>query len=333
MNNKLKQQFADTGVSPEIKLPQSIGVTDLMGDTSLVEPPVLIEGLLHRGSMLLLGAGSKSFKSWSLIDLALGVSSGLSWWGQQCYPSRVLYVDFELTSYFWRKRLMAVAEARNIPVPDDIRLLSCRGFSPEAVTLALEAEAKSHPFDLMILDPLYSFLAGRDENAAGDIGAVMEELRAISLKTGCAIVISHHFSKGNQSGKQSIDRFSGSGVFARYPDSLLTMTPHSEQDCYVVEPVLRNFPGREPFVVRWIYPLMTPDFALDPASLKKLGGRPEGTRPEDLLQFLDHPMTSTEWQQAALDIGCGKSAFFEKKKVLQNLGLVTQNKLKLWIKR
>ena len=90
--------------------------------------------------------------------------------------------------------------------------------------------------------------------------------------TGAALAISHHFSKGNQSAKEAIDRFSGSGVFARFPDALLTMTRHEEDDAFSVDPTVRNFAPVEPFVLRWQHPLMVRDGALDPAKLKKPAG-------------------------------------------------------------
>ena len=40
----------------------------------------------------------------------------------------------------------------------------------------------------------------------------------------CAVIYCHHHSKGAQGGKRSMDRASGSGVFARDPDAMLDMT-------------------------------------------------------------------------------------------------------------
>jgi Asp-tRNA(Asn)/Glu-tRNA(Gln) amidotransferase A subunit family amidase len=37
-----------------------------------------------------------------------------------------------------------------------------------------------------------------------------------------------------------MDRISGSGVFARDPDSVLIMTKHEQEDTYTVEATLRN---------------------------------------------------------------------------------------------
>ena len=68
-----------------------------------------------------------------------------------------------------------------------------------------------------------------------------------------------HFSKGNQAGKESIDRVSGSGVFGRDPDSILSLTPHEERDCFTLEATLRIFPPIDPVVLRWAFPLFDRD--------------------------------------------------------------------------
>ena len=96
----------------------------------------------------------------------------------------------------------------------------------------------------------------------------------LAVATGAAVAFGAHYSKGNQSSKESIDRIGGSGVFARDPDSILNFTRHEQPDCFAVEMTLRNHPPQEPFVVKWEYPLFTVDATLDPQRLKRVG-RPE----------------------------------------------------------
>ena len=101
----------------------------------------------------------------------------------------------------------------------------------------------------------------------------MNSIETLAVKTGAAVAFRAHYSKGNQAGKEAIDRVSGSGVYARDPDSLLNFTSHQEADCYTVEATLRNFPPMAPFVVRWEYPLFTRDASLNPTDLKMPRGR------------------------------------------------------------
>ena len=64
-------------------LPHKNGMPDMIDAAtfltqSFTKPDELIHGILHRGSKLVLGGGSKSFKTWNLLDLALCVSHGLT---------------------------------------------------------------------------------------------------------------------------------------------------------------------------------------------------------------------------------------------------------------
>src|SRR5512138_3672983 len=67
-------------------------------------PPQVIEGVLHRGCKMMLGGTSKSNKSWCLLDLALSVASGQSWWGRRCTKMAVVYINFELQQWALAER-------------------------------------------------------------------------------------------------------------------------------------------------------------------------------------------------------------------------------------
>jgi len=150
------------------------------------------------------------------------------------------------------------------------------------------------------LDPIYKLYGQTDENKAGDVARLLNGLEDVTVQTGASVAFGAHFSKGNQSAKESIDRISGSGVFARDPDSLLVFTRHETEDCFTVESTLRNFPAPDPFVVRWQYPLMVPDDGLDPAKLKKVGGRTKEHTATELLDLLGTDSLSTgEWRDMA----------------------------------
>ena len=45
----------------------------------------------------------------------------------------------------------------------------------------------------------------------------------VATELGCSVIYCHHHSKGSQGGKKSMDRASGSGVFARDPDALIDL--------------------------------------------------------------------------------------------------------------
>ena len=278
------------------------------------EPPVLVSGLLHKGSKLVLGGGSKSFKTWSLVDLAISVATGSQWWGMDTVQGRVLYLNFEVQGCFFTRRVQTVAKSKGLAIPADVlHIANLRGLATDAKTILPRVAAQAKGYSLILLDPLYKLLAGRDENAAGDMSGLMNELERLAVQTGAAVAFGAHFSKGNQAGKESIDRISGSGVFARDPDALLVMTRHEEDGAFTVESTLRNFPPMEPFCVRWNYPLMKRDGALNPSKLKQVGGRPKQFTPRLILDTLKGQRLSTkDWQkQASLATGISRARFYD----------------------
>src|SRR5207244_10394065 len=97
---------------------------------------------------------------------------------------------------------------------------------------------KSKKYVLIILDPIYKLLGSSEENKAGDTATLLNEVESLAVETGAAVAYGSHFSKGNQAQKESIDRVSGSGVYARDPDSIVNFTRHEKDDCYTVEATL-----------------------------------------------------------------------------------------------
>jgi hypothetical protein len=234
-------------------------------------PPLLVHGVLHQGSKMVLAGTSKSSKTWTLLDMALSVSSGQDWWGHKTTESPVLYINFELQEWNLFDRVNALVFAR----PElhgferNFTVWNLRGHAADISTLRPELEKAmgDEPFGLIIVDPAYKLLGDRDENSNSDITSLMNEFERFSERTGAAVVIAHHFAKGDASGKYAMDRMSGAGAWARDPDAILVMTPHEEENCYTVSSVLRCLPPKADFVVEWAYPLMRVT-DLDPSALK-----------------------------------------------------------------
>jgi hypothetical protein len=252
-------------------------------------PPELVAGILHMGSKLAFGGSSKAFKTWTLLDLGLSVAYGVPWLGFPTVQGKVLFVNFEIQPHAWQRRIAAAARAKGIELKSGaIHLWNLRGHAADFRQLIphIIARARREGFALIILDPIYKLYGGTDENAAGAVAELLNSLERLAVETGAAVAYGCHFAKGNAAGKDAIDRISGSGVFARDPDSLLIFTKHEAKNAFTVEPILRNFPPVDPFVVRWEFPLMHPDKALDPGRLKRVTGRKPENAPEDLLPLL-----------------------------------------------
>ena len=261
----------DLGAVPP-PLPEIISL-DQLEEIDFPTPPVIIEGVLHQGCKMVLGGTSKSNKSWSLLDLALSVATGQSWWGRPCTKLPVIYINFELPVWSIKNRMRALRASRPECLGKEMPLhfWNLRGRNGDLSILRpqLEERLAKHQYGLIILDPAYKVLGNRDENANGEIADLMNEFESLAQSSGAAIVVAHHFAKGDSSAKNAIDRMSGAGAWARDPDSILVLTPHEESDCFTVTSILRNLPQLPEFVVAWDYPLMRLASDLNPDALRR----------------------------------------------------------------
>ncbi len=306
-------------------LPQIRDAFDLC-ETDVPLPSELIQGLLHQGSKLSFSGASKGYKTWALDSLALSVAYGLRWLGCETRRAKVLLIDLELQEAFCRRRLLTLSSERALNISRErgrLDVWNLRGFAVGHQLLLPQIEERigNDGYGLVIVDPIYKLYAdGSNENAAADVAALMNSLERLCSRCNAAVAFGAHYSKGNQAGKEAIDRISGSGVFARDPDSLLNLTAHEQPDCYTVEATLRNFPPMEPFVVRWAFPLFVRDTTLDPAALKKIGRPPKYTA-DALLAVLVDGMTSGEWEKAG---GMSNEVYLRLRRELENAFRVTQ---------
>lgn len=190
--------------------------------------PELIKGVLRQGHKMLVSAPSKAGKSFALVELAVAIAEGRSWMGFKCRQGRVLYLNLEIDPPSFYNRLDKVYEeiAPNRETLSNIDVLNLRGASPVLAELVPKIAELNRikKYDVCIFDPIYKLMTGGDENAAGDIGKFCNQLDKIASETGASVVFVHHYSKGAQGNKAAIDRASGSGVFGRDPDAVITLS-------------------------------------------------------------------------------------------------------------
>ncbi len=278
-------------------------------------PPELVWGILHQGSKLVVGGGSKTFKTWTLLDLAISVAAGEPWLSFKTTKGRVLFLNFEIAPAFFQHRIRAVLEAKHItlaPHALDVWNLRGRGCCYTELLPLVRQRAKGAGYSLIVLDPIYKLYGATDENSAGDVAGLMNGLELVTVDTGASVGFGAHYAKGNAAAKEPVDRISGSGVFARDPDTILNFTRHEEENAFTVEATLRNHSPVEPFVARWHYPLMRRDDGLDPTKLKQPGGRPKLYTVDRLLSVLNgQKLESRNWFKiASSETGISKTRFY-----------------------
>ncbi len=188
--------------------------------------PCLIDGVLRQGHKMLLAGPSKAGKSFALIELCIAIAEGREWMGFKCTQGKVMYINLELDRASCLHRFRDVYNALGW-TPEhvgDIDIWNLRGRSVPLDALAprLIRRAKEGGYIAIVLDPIYKVITG-DENAADQMAKFCNQFDKIASELGCAVIYCHHHSKGQQGQKRSMDRASGSGVFARDPDALIDM--------------------------------------------------------------------------------------------------------------
>ena len=213
------------GVNDE--LPEIENLKDTFYDLPPLAPE-LIKGVLRHGHKMLLVGPSKAGKSYALIELCISIAEGIPWMGFECDKGRVLYINLELDDASCKHRFKDVYDALGIEPANiqsiDFWNLRGRSCPMDKLTpkLIRRAKKKPEPYAAIIIDPIYKVITG-DENAADQMSAFCNQFDKLCTELQCSAIYSHHHSKGSQGQKRSMDRASGSGVFARDPDALIDM--------------------------------------------------------------------------------------------------------------
>lgn len=247
------------------------------------QPPALIFDLLRFGDVANLVSGPKTFKSYTVLALALCVATGLRFLGKfQCERSRVLLIDNELQPGTLAYRVRAVAGALGIApreYADQLDVASLRNDPRDIDQIEedLRGVPKGH-YGLVVLDASYRITPPKhDENSNSDVTRFYNLLTRLAGDLGAAILVVHHVSKGNQSLKAVTDLGAGGGAQSRAADLHVAIRPHELDGAAVIETVSRSFKPLPPVGVRWDYPLWREDPTLNVTKLRRdpsKGGRP-----------------------------------------------------------
>lgn len=206
-------------------LPDAENAADFLHDLPPLRP-ALIDGVLRQGHKMLLAGPSKAGKSFSLIALAIAIAEGGEWMGFKCAQGRVWYVNLELDDISCKHRIIDVYSALKMEPKNaknlDIWNLRGQALPMDKLVSPMIRRAKQKGYKAIIIDPIYKVITG-DENSAEQMAHFCNLFDRVAFGAGCSVIYCHHHSKGTQGGKRSMDRASGSGVFARDPDALLDM--------------------------------------------------------------------------------------------------------------
>jgi hypothetical protein len=184
----------------------------------------LVEGLWAARAVGILGGEPKSFKSFLALDLAVAVASGSPCLRRYpvAEPGRVLLYAAEDPAPLVRRRLEGICQVAGVDfahldvqviTTPELRLDRKQDRQRLAATL-LERQPR-----LLVLDPFVR-LHAIDENAAGEVAAVLGYLRRLERRFGVAVVLVHHARK-NGSALRAGQALRGSSELHAWGDSNL----------------------------------------------------------------------------------------------------------------
>ncbi len=185
----------------------------------------LIDGLWAAEGVGVIGGAPKCCKTWLSLDLAVSVASGTPALGRFPVqaPGPVLVYGAEDAPVALRDRIVTIARARGLGLPDlDLGLIVVDSLRLDVPRdrARLRATLSERRPRLVILDPLVR-LHRIDENSAGEMSALLGELRAMQREHHVAIVLVHHVRKNGSPRGQDGQSLRGSGDLHAWGDSNL----------------------------------------------------------------------------------------------------------------
>lgn len=199
-----------------------------------LRPPIIIEGFLRQGEVMLLGAESKSRKSWLAQDAGIAVASGTPWLsdgdeieGFKTAKGCVHVFDLELADsevkYRFAKsrgnRLKDNLEAQNT-LSRTFHSYSLEGEPALAILAYLdELAGEVNRGDLVIVDCLYRLQA--DGNETEQVAIIFEKLKRFAKQTQAGVLLVDHFRKAGAD--KARDRIAGSFVKSASASTLVAI--------------------------------------------------------------------------------------------------------------
>lgn len=162
-------------------------------------PQWIVRGILPRGAMGVVFGEPGSGKTFLVTDLAAAVARGRPWFGHRTKQGAVAYIACEGSL---RNRLEAYLQHNGTSdVPglflrnSAINLLDPGADATPLIDALRALAATAGPVALVIIDTLNRALAGGNENASEDMGALIGNAKRLQEATGAAVLFVHHCGK------------------------------------------------------------------------------------------------------------------------------------------
>lgn len=261
MNNQAQSMtvIPEELIQSEIDSPGPISPPISLGDflkKEYKESEVIIEGLLHSGSICALIAPPKIGKSQVAMKLACHIASGVNFCTLKIpTPHKVLLLDLELQSRWLQERFHSTLDQNPFNlnfekldvkenelhqtslelVEQNLFVKNCKEslankediLSLEGLLTWLENTVLENKIKVVILDPIYCLLEGSENDTTTWLPFLRGLLNVVS-KTDCSIILVHHDKKGSSGDTSDTDAGAGSGVLTRFIDNKFLLRWHQD---------------------------------------------------------------------------------------------------------
>lgn len=320
--------------------------SDLLG-MQMNEPGWLIEGWWQKDSHGMVAGEPKTYKSSLVADVAVSVASGQPLFGKFAVhnPGPVIMIQEENSPFLMQDRFRKVSNSKGLikgkvnirskqtvdvtfPVDLPIDFLNNKGFdfSEEESRDILEKRIKKLRPVLVIFDPLYLMLGGKDENSSKDLRPLLNWLIHLRYTYKTAIMVVHHWNKSGTSSRGG-QRMLGSVTLHGWVESAIySLIKNEEEHEVTIDREFRSFP--KPKTIGIKYTMGNPGDDMYEPEIDDSAGNSD----DDLLLLIRSTNGMTE-KDLLSATGIGRTSMKSRLSTLERKGIIYCDKAKrpaLW---
>ncbi len=222
-----------------------------------VQPRLLdgyvVKGLIGPQSFVLLYGTKNTGKTWFALDISLSIAAaGRRFFGRRVRQAGVIYVAAEagrsIENRVWaaKQKFGSGLPFAAITTPIDLR---SNDVDLKRLVEKIKSQNIGAPVEFVTIDTLSRVLAGGDENAPGDMGALVMNLDRLREQLNTTIFLVHHAGKNENRGPR------GHSLLVAAADTVMESTYSKAAHIFKVQVEhQRDYPidGLFPFVLREI---------------------------------------------------------------------------------
>lgn len=205
----------------------------------VLERRYLAKGWLDRGAFSVVYGESNVGKTFLALDMALHIAAGADWHGARVHePGQVVYVAAEggtglnnrVAAYRHDQPDLIDAAAPNFSLLAD-GLDLCTGEDAQHLSEAL-SNASIRPA-LIVIDTLARVMGDGDENAARDMGKLVQHIDRLRAETGAHVMVIHHSGKDGSKGARgsgSLRAAADTEIELSCSDGIVIAEPRKQRD-------------------------------------------------------------------------------------------------------